>query len=64
MRRFGGLNFLLNNAGVLHIGSADQITEEQWDDKGRHLQCECSCRLAALSGSFAPHEKGGRWFDY
>jgi NAD(P)-dependent dehydrogenase (short-subunit alcohol dehydrogenase family) len=30
--RFGGLNFLLNNAGVLHVGNAEQITEEQWDD--------------------------------
>lgn len=29
---FGGLNFLLNNAGVLHTGNAEQITEEQWDD--------------------------------
>jgi NAD(P)-dependent dehydrogenase (short-subunit alcohol dehydrogenase family) len=29
--RFGGLNFLLNNAGVLHVGNAEQITEEQWD---------------------------------
>jgi NAD(P)-dependent dehydrogenase (short-subunit alcohol dehydrogenase family) len=29
--RFGGLNFLLNNAGVLHIGNVEQITEEQWD---------------------------------
>ena len=29
--RFGGLNFLLNNAGVLHTGNAEQITEEQWD---------------------------------
>lgn len=28
---FGGLNFLLNNAGVLHMGNAEQITEEQWD---------------------------------
>ncbi len=28
---FGGLNVLLNNAGVLHIGTAEQITEEQWD---------------------------------
>jgi NAD(P)-dependent dehydrogenase (short-subunit alcohol dehydrogenase family) len=25
------LNFLLNNAGVLHVGNAEQITEEQWD---------------------------------
>jgi NAD(P)-dependent dehydrogenase (short-subunit alcohol dehydrogenase family) len=28
---FGGLTFLLNNAGVLHVGNAEQITEEQWD---------------------------------
>lgn len=28
---FGRLNFLVNNAGVLHIGNAEQITEEQWD---------------------------------
>jgi NAD(P)-dependent dehydrogenase (short-subunit alcohol dehydrogenase family) len=28
---FGSLNVLLNNAGVLHIGTAEQITEEQWD---------------------------------
>jgi NAD(P)-dependent dehydrogenase (short-subunit alcohol dehydrogenase family) len=29
--RFGGLNFLLNNAGVLNIGNAEQITEDQWE---------------------------------
>jgi NAD(P)-dependent dehydrogenase (short-subunit alcohol dehydrogenase family) len=29
--RFGGLNFLLNNAGVLHVGNAEQITEDQWE---------------------------------
>lgn len=29
--RYGGLNVLVNNAGVLHIGTAEQITEEQWD---------------------------------
>jgi NAD(P)-dependent dehydrogenase (short-subunit alcohol dehydrogenase family) len=29
--RFGGLNVLLNNAGVLHVGTAEEITEEQWD---------------------------------
>ena len=28
---FGGLNVLLNNAGVLHVGTAERITEEQWD---------------------------------
>lgn len=29
--RFGTPNVLLNNAGVLHIGTAEQITETQWD---------------------------------
>jgi NAD(P)-dependent dehydrogenase (short-subunit alcohol dehydrogenase family) len=29
--RFGGLNFLVNNAGILHIGNAEQITEDQWE---------------------------------
>ncbi len=33
--RFGGLNVLLNNAGVLHVGTAEQITEEQWDETFR-----------------------------
>lgn len=31
IERFGGLNFLVNNAGILQIGDAEQITEEQWD---------------------------------
>jgi NAD(P)-dependent dehydrogenase (short-subunit alcohol dehydrogenase family) len=31
LTRFGGLTFLLNNAGVLLVGNAEQITEEQWD---------------------------------
>jgi NAD(P)-dependent dehydrogenase (short-subunit alcohol dehydrogenase family) len=29
---FGALNVLLNNAGVLHVGTAEQITEQQWDE--------------------------------
>jgi NAD(P)-dependent dehydrogenase (short-subunit alcohol dehydrogenase family) len=29
---FGGINVLLNNAGVLHIGTAEQVTEQQWDE--------------------------------
>lgn len=28
----GGANVLLNNAGVLHVGTAEQITEAQWDE--------------------------------
>lgn len=32
IERFGELNVLLNNAGVLRIGTAEQITEEQWDE--------------------------------
>jgi NAD(P)-dependent dehydrogenase (short-subunit alcohol dehydrogenase family) len=31
LAHFGSLNVLLNNAGVLHVGTAEQITEEQWD---------------------------------
>ncbi len=30
--RFGGLDVLLNSAGVLHVGTVEQITEEQWDE--------------------------------
>jgi NAD(P)-dependent dehydrogenase (short-subunit alcohol dehydrogenase family) len=29
--RFGSVNVLLNNAGVMYPGTAEQITEEQWD---------------------------------
>jgi NAD(P)-dependent dehydrogenase (short-subunit alcohol dehydrogenase family) len=29
---FGAINVLLNNAGVLHMGTAEQITEAQWDE--------------------------------
>ena len=30
-KRLGLLNVLVNNAGLLHIGTAEQITEAQWD---------------------------------
>jgi NAD(P)-dependent dehydrogenase (short-subunit alcohol dehydrogenase family) len=30
--RFGEVNVLVNNAGRLHIGTAEQISEAQWDD--------------------------------
>jgi len=29
---FGNANVLLNNAGVLHFGTAEQISEQQWDE--------------------------------
>jgi NAD(P)-dependent dehydrogenase (short-subunit alcohol dehydrogenase family) len=29
---FGGLNTLVNNAGVLHVGTAEETTEEKWDE--------------------------------
>jgi NAD(P)-dependent dehydrogenase (short-subunit alcohol dehydrogenase family) len=28
---FGGIHVLVNNAGILHAGNAEQITEAQWD---------------------------------
>jgi NAD(P)-dependent dehydrogenase (short-subunit alcohol dehydrogenase family) len=30
--QLGTLNVLVNNAGILHIGTAEQITEAQWDE--------------------------------
>jgi NAD(P)-dependent dehydrogenase (short-subunit alcohol dehydrogenase family) len=30
--RFGNPAVLVNNAGILHIGTAEQITEAQWDE--------------------------------
>ena len=32
MKAFGGINVLVNNAGILHPGTAEQITEAQWDE--------------------------------
>jgi NAD(P)-dependent dehydrogenase (short-subunit alcohol dehydrogenase family) len=31
-RHFGAIHVLVNNAGRLHIGTAEQITEAQWDE--------------------------------
>jgi NAD(P)-dependent dehydrogenase (short-subunit alcohol dehydrogenase family) len=35
VERFGGIDVLLNNAGVLHMGTVEEITEEQWDETFR-----------------------------
>ena len=32
VKAFGGINVLVNNAGILHPGTAEQITEAQWDE--------------------------------
>jgi NAD(P)-dependent dehydrogenase (short-subunit alcohol dehydrogenase family) len=32
LTRFGAIHVLLNNAGVLYIGTSEQISEEQWDE--------------------------------
>ena len=31
-KAFGGINVLVNNAGILHPGTVEQITEAQWDE--------------------------------
>lgn len=33
--RFGGIHVLVNNAGILHIGNCEQISEQQWDETFR-----------------------------
>ena len=33
--RYGRIDVLVNNAGILHIGTAEQITPEQWDETFR-----------------------------
>jgi NAD(P)-dependent dehydrogenase (short-subunit alcohol dehydrogenase family) len=32
VKAFGRINVLVNNAGILHAGTAEQITEAQWDE--------------------------------
>jgi len=32
LTQFGEPNVLVNNAGLLHIGNAEQISEQQWDE--------------------------------
>ena len=32
VKAFGGINVLVNNAGILQPGTAEQITEAQWDE--------------------------------
>jgi len=52
--QFGGLNFLVNNAGVLHVGTVEQITEEQWDQTF-NLNVRS---LWLLSRAVLPHMRG------
>ena len=32
LSRHGAIHVLVNNAGVLHVGTCEQITEKQWDE--------------------------------
>jgi NAD(P)-dependent dehydrogenase (short-subunit alcohol dehydrogenase family) len=32
VKAFGGIHVLVNNAGILHPGTVEQITEQQWDE--------------------------------
>ena len=47
----GLINVLLNNAGVLHVGDVEQITEEQWDETFNVNVCG----LWLLSRAVLPH---------
>jgi NAD(P)-dependent dehydrogenase (short-subunit alcohol dehydrogenase family) len=49
--QFGGLNVLVNNSGILHIGTAEEISEQQWDET-----FNINVRgLCLLSRSVLPH---------
>lgn len=53
---FGGLDVLVNNAAVLHAGTAEQITEAQWDQT-----FNINVRgLWLLSRSVLPHMRKAR----
>jgi NAD(P)-dependent dehydrogenase (short-subunit alcohol dehydrogenase family) len=46
---FGGLNVLVNNAGVLRVGTAEQITDDQWDETFNvNVRGVWQCSIAAL----------------
>ena len=54
--RFGGLDTLVNSAGVIHIGSLEETTEADWDRvididlKGVFLCCQAAAPLLRQSG--------------
>ena len=56
-KRFGGLDTLINSAGVIHFGPLEEVTEEDWDHviavdlKGVFLCCQAAVPLLRQSGS-------------
>ena len=55
-RKFGGLDTLVNSAGVLHFGRVEEVSEQDWDHviavdlKGVFLCCQAAIPLLRQSG--------------
>ena len=55
-KRFGGLDTLINSAGVIHFGPLEEVTEQDWDHviavdlKGVFLCCQAAVPLLRQSG--------------
>jgi len=53
---FGGLDILINNAGMTHRGSLAQLTDDQWDDvidtnlKGAWMCCRAALPIMQAAG--------------
>ncbi|MEB4616417.1 glucose 1-dehydrogenase [Leucobacter sp. M11] len=53
--RFGGLNVLLNNAGIFHAGSIAETTREQWD---RTLAINLTAAFLGLQAALPALQRG------